>query len=227
MKKIFIILSLIVIPFSIFSQVIQNPNIGLSSHNTATIDKVDYRSDATEISITIKNEIEGGWVCISGSTLLRKPDGTYEMLKSVEGIPACPDQFKFNYAGESVSFKLIFPPTGKLLWFDIIENCDNNCFAFYGVTTDDDINYLLDDASACLYFLKDEEGAIEDFKSFITEFGDFDFGIEGAVYSNIITLFWGLGKKEEAKEWYSKMLNSNAPHLDMYIKNLRANGIYY
>jgi pentatricopeptide repeat protein len=54
-----------------------------------------------------------------------------------------------------------------------------------------------------------------------------NIGIEGALYTDLISLLVKTGRKEEAKAWYSRMTSSNAPRLELYIQNLTSRGIKF
>lgn len=51
--------------------------------------------------------------------------------------------------------------------------------------------------------------------------------IDGALYTDLITLFSKSGDTASAKQWYQKMLDSRIPGLELYIKNLNYMGIKY
>ena len=209
-----------------FSQTIENPNVGLASHNTARITKVVFSTASTEVYLSIKNEVEGGWICFDRKTRLIKPDGSSVKIKDLEGVPFCPERYNFAGAEESVSFKLVFPATGNLPWFSIIEECENNCFRFYGITTDQKINQALDDAFAEWYLGNNDEACVK-FENILEKYGKQNPGISGSVYSCIIMLYKNLDMKDNVKLWYEALVKSKSPNRDLYIENLRSQGISF
>jgi hypothetical protein len=209
-----------------FSQTIENPNVGLASHSTARVTKVVFNPGSTEVYVSIKNEVEGGWICFDEKTRLVKPDGSSVKIKDVAGVPFCPDQYNFATADETVSFRLVFPATGYLSWFNIIEECENNCFKFYGITADKNINAALDDAFAAWYLGKNDEACVK-FEDIVEKYGKQNPGINGAVYSSIIMLYKNLGMAENVKLWYDALVSSKSPNRELYIENLKSQGISF
>ena len=69
--------------------------------------------------------------------------------------------------------------------------------------------------------------SVNKYKEILAALAGKNNGIEGALYSDIITLLAKSGDKEGTKEWYAKMLSSKAPRLDKYIENLNSRGINY
>jgi hypothetical protein len=216
-----------ILPLTVCSQTFQNPNIGLSSHSTAKISKVVFGADVTEVYLTVANEVEGGWICFDKKTRLIKPDGSSVRIKDVDGVPFCPDHYNFSSSDQVVSFRLVFPATGEISWFNIIENCNSNCFSFYGITTDQKLNEALDEAFAALYLRDNDEEACVKFVEIIEKFGALNPGIKGAVYLNIIVLYNRLGMKENVRLWYNELLKSKSPDLSLYIENLKSQGISF
>ena len=63
------------------------------------------------------------------------PDGTRSLLVSSNGIPVCPDTYKFKSPGEQLDFVLTFPPLLKgISSVNLIEDCQDNCFSFLGLS---------------------------------------------------------------------------------------------
>lgn len=230
MKIKTIILSIISLTVNlpiIFSQLIIQPNYALKSHETLEITKVEITPDETVLYLTIENRIEGSNFCADKNIYLIYPDGTRSKLTSSNGIPVCPETYKFKIIGEKLQFTLDFPPlkTGTK-WIDIIEDCNDNCFSFYGVTLNTELNGKINEALSMA-----EKGeikrAIAFYKDILNSLLAADQGIKGALYTDIITLLLKTGDKVGADEWYKKMVASKAPRLDLYIKNLNSRGIKY
>jgi hypothetical protein len=111
-------------------------------------------------------------------------------------------------------------------WVDLIEECSDNCFSFYGVTLDVDLNSKIDEALSIA-----ENGeilrAITLYKKIVESLPSSENGIKGALYTDIITLSLETGDKAGAEEWYRKMVLSEAPRLQLYVKNLNSRGIKF
>jgi hypothetical protein len=154
-------------------------------------------------------------------------EGARLKLKKATGIPQCPESYKFKMIGEKLQFTLEFPPlkTGTK-WVDLIEECSDNCFSFYGVTLDVDLNSKIDEALSIA-----ENGeilrAITLYKKIVESLPSSENGIKGALYTDIITLSLETGDKAGAEEWYRKMVLSEAPRLQLYVKNLNSRGIKF
>lgn len=227
-KKVGIIVWLITIcSTNIHSQTVEQPNYALKSHETLEITKVEITPVKTVVSLTIENRIEGGKFCADKNIFIIYPDGTRSNLTSSNGIPVCPETYKFKTIGEKLHFTLDFPPlkTGTK-WIDIVEDCNDNCFSFYGVTLNTELNGKINEALSMA-----EKGeikrAIAFYKDILNSLLAADQGIKGALYTDIITLLLKTGDKVGADEWYEKMVVSKAPRLDLYIKNLNSRGIKY
>jgi len=229
MKKRFVFITVILISVPIISrsQSIIQPNYGLKSHETLEIKKIETTSEATSFYMSIQNRIQGGSFCADKNIFIIYPDGTKSKLVSSSGIPVCPDIYKFRAPGEKLDFVLVFPPvkagTG---WIDLIEECTENCFSFYGVTLDDELNKLLDDV-----FYKASNGKPSDnivlFKSVLDSIAGKDTGIEGLLYINIINATVEEEDNVNTIVWYHRLASSNAPRVDKYLKYLNDKGMKY
>ena len=225
MKRILSLQLAIFVGLTLQAQLITDPGYGLVSHETMNIKTIEFNQDNTIINISLVNMASEGYFCVDRNTFIVLPDGTRLRLLKVDGIPNCPDVYRFKSVGESISFSLSFPAIiVKPAWFDIIEECSDNCFSVRGITTDIEINKKLDLA----YELAEsgnpsEAGTL--FREILTEVQDTGHGILGSLYSSIIIMYLREGKNAEASQWYTKMLESGAPDLNLYVENLSAEGI--
>jgi hypothetical protein len=122
---------------------------------------------------------------------------------------------------------LVFPPLkAGTAWIDLIEECNENCFSFYGVTLDDVLNKRLDDV-----FYKASKGEPSDnivlFKSLLDSIASQNLGIEGSLYINIIEAAMEESDKVNTIVWYKRLAASDAPGLSHYLKYLNNKGIKY
>jgi hypothetical protein len=211
----------------IHSQTFEKPNFALKSHETLEIKKIEMTSTKTIVSLSVENRIVGGQFCADRNIYITDPAGGKFKLKQAAGIPVCPDTYKFKSIGEKLQFRLEFPPLPKSIkWIDVTEECAENCFSFYGVVLDPDLNVILDE-TVSLAEKGDNEGAITSYIRILTNLSNNDEGIKGALFTDIVTLLVRIGDQSRASEWYKKMVNSNAPRLDLYIANLNSRGIKY
>lgn len=230
MKKKIISIAVILTLFltgSLKSQTIINPNYSLKSHETLNIIKIEARSEATLFYMSVENKIEGGTFCADKNIYIIYPDGKKTKLDSSSGIPVCPDTYQFRTTGEKLEFVLFFPPLKKgTEWIDLVEECGDNCFSFYGICLNNDLNKRIDSA----FFLAENDESLKALGSFLTILEDIDknnSGIEGLLYINIIKLAKETGDDSKTGEWYRRFKISEAPRLPDYIKYLNDLGIKY
>ena len=211
----------------LYSQTIINPNYSLKTHETLDIIKVEAKPEATIFYMRIENRIEGGNFCADKNIYLIYPDGKKSRLESSSGIPVCPDTYKFKVPGEKLEFVLTFPALkAGTRCIDLIEECADNCFSFYGIVLDNTLNDRIDNA----FTLAENDEAAKAMISFIIiaeEIDKSNLGIEGLLYINIIKLARETGDDAKAAEWYKKFASSEAPRLSEYIKFLNDQGIKY
>ncbi len=223
----FALFAFLFFPGTSSAQTFIQPNYGLKSHETLVINKVEATTKAVTFYLTIENRIANGTFCADKNIYILFPDGTRSMLVSSNGIPVCPDAHKFNTPGEKLDFTLTFPPLKNgVEWIDLIEDCSDNCFHFFGITLDNELNRKLNDA----FYLAENDDPVKAMISFIDileSTGSKNNGVEGLIYVNIITLARQSGTIGSAVDWYKKLKNSGAPRLPEYIKFLNDKGIKY
>jgi hypothetical protein len=226
-KSILFFVSFIVGIANSFSQTYIQPNYALKSHETLEILKAEITGEKTVLYLAVENRINGGAFCADKNIFIVYPDGSKLKMINSSGIPECPDTYKFKTIGEKLRFTLTFPPLNPgTKWIDLIEDCNSNCFSFYGITLDIDLNKRLDEAFS--FADKGENYKAISLLSVILEGIDNEnAGIEGALYSDIIALMLKTGDRAGAEALYQKMLSSKAPRLDLYIKNLNSRGLKF
>ena len=210
-----------------FSQTIIKPNYALKSHETLEISKIEITAQKTVIFLSVENRITGGYFCADKNIFILYPDGTRSKLTASKGIPVCPDSYKFKTIGEKLNFELTFPPLKPgTQWIDLIEDCTENCFSFYGVCLNGDLNKKIDDAS----ILAENKEPVKSLMSFIkigNTIENKNSGVEGLIYINIIRLAKETANIPKATEWYNKLKSSVIPRKELYIKHLNSQGIIY
>jgi hypothetical protein len=212
---------------NINSQTFNHPNIGLKSHETLEISKVEISPQNTLIFLSVENRINGGYFCADKKILIIYPDGTRSRLTSSKGIPVCPETYKFTAIGEKLNFELTFPPLKQdTQWIDLVEECSDNCFSFFGICLNSYLNKKIDDASVLAE--KDEPAeALMNFIKIAGAIASKNSGIEGLIYINIIKLAKETNNIQKASEWYTKLKLSGIPRNELYIKHLNSQGIIY
>lgn len=227
-RRLFVLCGLsVLISVSGYSQTFLKPNYGLKSHETLEIKKIEMSAQNTSFYMSIENRITGGYFCADKNINIIYPDGSESKLISSSGIPVCPDSHKFKDIGERLDFILVFPPLKEgTEWIDLVEDCDDNCFSFYGVTLDQALNQHLDEV-----FARASEGIPADniilFRAILDSISGQNTGIEGSLYVNIIEAAREDADYVNARVWYKRLASSNTPRLRDYIKYLNDIGIKY
>jgi len=229
--KMRIIISVVSVLFAgtinIFSQSYIQPNYALKSHETMSVNKVEITSEKTTVYFSVENRISGGNFCADRNIFIIDPSGIkYKLLKAT-GIPVCPGSYTFKSIGEVLNFSLEFPPVKRgTKWVDIIEDCTSNCFRFYGITLDNDLNKKLDEAFSLSGKIKPAE-SVALFRKILEEIDNQNQGIEGLLYISIITSSLEDNDKPGAMAWYKRLGESHAPRVSEYLKFLNDKGIKY
>ncbi len=210
-----------------YSQSVLMPNVALKSHETLDITKITISEQKTEIYLTVENRINGGTFCADRNIYIIYPDGTRSMLVSSEGIPVCPVVHKFKAPGEKLDFVLLFPPLKKgTEWFDLKEDCQENCFSFYGIILDNTLNRKIDE---CFRLVENDEPAkaVVSFIKLAEETENKNTGAGGLLYMNIIKLSRQAGNNLRAAEWYRRLESSGMRSAQLYLRHLNSLGIRY
>ena len=131
------------------AQVITAPAYGLKSHETMEVVSVEMKKDQTIVHLTVENRTVSGYFCVDRNTFIVLPDGSRIKMLKADGIPNCPQSYNFKRVGEIIKFSLQFsalPPGSD--WFDLVEECSENCFSVYGVTLNASLNDEIEKAYA-------------------------------------------------------------------------------
>jgi hypothetical protein len=217
----------LVIETHLGAQVFDNPAIGLKSHQTMEISRIDRQQDRTLVYVSVENRINGGTFCADKNIFIIQPDGSRLKLEKASGIPNCPASHKFKRVGEVLEFTLIFPALEPVTgWFNLIEECTDNCFSVYGILLNSAFTARIDLASS--YVDKGQiDTAIGLYQSMINEAGEREAGIKGSLYTDLVSLLSSKGYKANAAEWYRKLAESDVPQKELYLNNLNFRGIKY
>ena len=211
----------------VYSQTVNNPSSGLRSHETLEISKIEISAQKTVIYLNIENKIERGYFCADKIIFILYPDGTKSNLISSKGIPVCPETYRFKTIGEKLEFELTFPPLRKNTeWVDLIEDCNDNCFSFYGICLNNELNKKIENASHFAEIGEPAKAAL-DFIDIAKTIDAGNTGIDGLIYMNIIQLSKETGNIAKATEWYGKLKSSDIPRKELYLKHLNSQGIVY
>ncbi|TSA38734.1 MAG: hypothetical protein D4R64_01980 [Porphyromonadaceae bacterium] len=226
MKNILILLFSVFFIGQSYSQTIILPVVNIKSHKTLTIEKIEFSENQTLIFLSIENQKTEGeaWFCADEKIYIKNTQGTemYYMTKS-EGIPTCPEKYKFNKPGEVLQFKLIFPKIpANIKEIDIVENCTDNCFYFYGVILDaaQNADIKLFEKGVTLYTNKKLDEAVKCFLELTANINDKKSNIYGYSLYFIPLIYFEKGDKENAKKEYAKLVNSSITDKGYFIEKL-------
>ena len=231
-KKIISFLILVFIFSSVTSgQEIIAPIVKVKSHPTLEIDKIILTKDSTVFFMSIKNKLDsGGYFCVNRDVFINAPGSQlkYDMIKST-GIESCPKVHKFKYAGETVSFRLTFPPLpSSFKEVDMIENCDDNCFYLKGIVLDQQLNDEMKIFEKAIMLFREgkKKQAVNQFK-YITDNSKY-IKEKHYTYSLYIVplLYYELGDYEAAKSAYYKIKNSDIEQKEYFINRLKSNEFF-
>lgn len=225
MKRLTVSLILIFSLVSVFPQRFINPAYGLVSHETMKLRQVEVIEDGVILTVSLENRISDGYFCVDRNTYMVLPDGSRLRMIGAEGIPYCPDVYRFRGIGEVLVFRLFFNKPALLpAWIDLVEECGANCMSVYGITLNETISMKMEKAygyaetgfpaSARLLFM-----------DILDSLADNNHGIKGSLYSGIITMYLREGNEKSAHEWIEKLNVSDVPGKKLYIENLAARGI--
>ena len=190
------------------------------------LDSIRLSAHQTECFLTVINESTEGtaWFCADSKIILTELDiGKRHQLLLSEGIPTCPDAYKFNYTGEKLSFKLVFPPLQNTQSeIDIIENCSNNCFSLKGIILDPLLNKEIRSFEYAVRLFNEKK---------LNEALPIFLGLIDSKYVNenhfaytlyiIPVIYEKLGQQIEAKKAYHRLVDSKILNKNYFIERLQ------
>ncbi len=193
---------LIVSASTLFGQTIKVPNFAVATH-PFLVNEVSYQENGLMIELTIENQTSSGYFCASKDIYLQNIQTKKKIyLLRSEGIPVCPDVYRFKWKGEKLTFKLFFPKLDKKIrYVDVIENCNDNCFSIFGLILDPVINAAINQGYEA-FDHNDLQTAYKAFKKAIEKNPGYPYGF---LYANIIKVLVQQKNYTEAKTWYKKL----------------------
>ncbi|MFO7574935.1 MAG: hypothetical protein R6W67_07240 [Bacteroidales bacterium] len=225
MKRVIILILIATASLMAASQTFENPAFGLRTPETMIVAGVEFSGDNLAIDLTVENQIAGGYFCADRNTYIVLPDGSRIRMERSEGIPSCPDVYRFKRIGEVISFRLHFKTPSQLPeWFHLIEECGDNCFSVYAITLSSELNESIERAYGLAEAGQPGAAGIL-FREILAGLEGRKHGIEGALYSNIVIMWLREGNEAEAARWYRRMIEASPPEVDRYIENLASRGI--
>jgi hypothetical protein len=208
------------------AQIYEFPNYSLSSHPTLDVTSIERWEDRMIVSLSLKNERYSGEFCIDSNTVLKNSlTGDEYHLRGMEGIPACPETYRFKTVGERISITLEFEPVpDEANYLDLLESCLDNCVSIRYILLDEDLNSRLNDGIR-LYEMGKAVNSLQVFNDLMeTEYDDYS-PVFGTVYLYMIALHYELGKSKDARAVIQQLKDSNIIGRDDFIETARDNGI--
>ncbi len=226
-KNIPVLVLLLLATPVINGQTVNKPNYAMKSHETLEIISIETNPNATVVHMSIENRIPGGSFCADRAIwLISSPDNRSRLVTAV-GIPVCPYVHHFTLPGEILNFSLSFPPLpASVKSVDLVEECPDNCFSFYGIVLDNDLNSAIDKAFESAEG-GNKEDALKQFIEIAEDPGRSDDATDGLLYINIIRLAAERGYQATAEKWYRRLKSEGGSESGRYIDFLNAAGIRY
>lgn len=204
-KNIVVLLISLIVSVPLFAQEIIKPNFALATH-PLKVDKITISDSSVLITLTLKNQIEGGEFCANEIIYiqeLKRKKKAY--LLKASGIPVCPNTYKFDKPGEELTFDLEFFGFYEIPdYINVIEDCNENCFTIYGVIIDQEMNHDIDMGFG-FYKSGNPELSAVSFEKAVNEHPDYPFGY---LYEYLIDLYAEMGDYDQARKWYQKLESS-------------------
>jgi len=204
MKKTVILFAVLVawFPALLRAQTIKVPNFAVSTH-PFLVNKVSFQKNAFVIELTIENQSPNGYFCASKHIYIQNTQSRKKLnMTHSEGIPVCPDVYRFKWQGEKLTFKLYFPKLDtNVRYVDVIENCNDHCFSIFGLILNRQMNTDINQGYAA-FDHADYQRAYECFKNAIEKNPAYPYGF---LYANIIKVLMAQNNTTEAKVWYKKL----------------------
>lgn len=198
-------MTILLTSFSAFSQPIVNPNIALASH-PMTVASISQTLNETVFELAITNQSETGTFCADRNIFVEDilTGEKFHLIRS-EGIPVCPANYRFNYVGEVLTFRLYFPKIESKKFLTLIEDCNQYCFSIKGIVLDAEFNKSIN--AGYQYYAKGMPNfALQAFKDAINANPDYPFCL---YYLNIIQIYAEMNNFKAAKAWYDKIIESD------------------
>jgi hypothetical protein len=205
------IILMIIWPAGVAAQTIFEPHYALKTPVTLNIISLEMTTRATVINLSVENRVEGGYFCADENSFLVTPGGIRLKLTGTTGIPACPELYRFASVGEVLYFTLRFPPLpANTTWFDLVEECGENCFSVLGIATEPALNEKMNE---CFRTVDsgDNKRAIALFEEILPRLERENHALTGSVYLTIITLSEE-SDPELAARYRKKLSSSSVPH---------------
>jgi hypothetical protein len=227
MKTIFYILLLMVgFQVRLVAQVFDKPSFSLSSHPTLEIMSIEKWEDQTVVNIRVKNQRISGRFCFDKETFLVNSLGSEEWkLTSMDGIPACPDQYRFKSIGEVLDFSLVFPAIpDEVKYIDLREGCEDDCVSVKYILLDEEMNNRINEGFN-LYEIGRLSASLQVFEDIMESGFDNYSPVFGTLYLYMMSIHYELGQSKEIRRIFNELKESSVIGRDEFIETARDTGL--
>jgi hypothetical protein len=225
MRTILIIL-LFVCPVSTGAQVLDKPNVGLSSHEYIELDRIEFTGGRTLLYLTIENKRLAGRFCISEDTWLKNSlgDSEYRLIESAN-IPVCPETYRFRSIGEKRSFVLHFPQADEpVRYFDLVEHCEDDCLTMKYICLDPEINRRINEGLD-LYAAGRPDQALAHFEGILADRNDNYSPVFGTLYLYLMMVSFDMGSSKDLRYWYDELKSSSVVNREEILEVIKEEGL--
>lgn len=224
MMRLSFTISLLIAPLLLFAQQISNPAFAMLSQHPLKILKIEISEENTTIHLSIENQIVNGNFCADKNIFIQDlvSNKKYKLIKA-QDIPVCPASYRFNYIGEVLNFKLVFPKIDSTVkYINLIEDCNQACFYIKGIMLDQKTN---NDLSLAYNYFKDGklELAYQTFKIALKNNPEYNFGF---IHYSMIHVLIEKNDFPAAKKLYTEIINSNFEDRLELIEKLKKQRFY-
>jgi hypothetical protein len=208
------------------AQIFDKPSLSLTSHPTLDIMSIEKWEDQTVMNIRIKNQRISGSFCIDRETYLLNSLGTHEWrMVSMDGIPACPDQYRFKSIGETLEFSLVFPPIpDDVKYIDLLEKCEDACVSVRYILLDEEMNSRIDEGFR-LYELGRLSASLQVFEDIMQAGFDDHSPVYGTIYLYMMSIQYELGRSKEVKRIFNELKASSIIGKEDFIEAAHDSGL--
>jgi hypothetical protein len=227
MKKIFSLLVWTVVSqVLMMAQVYDRPSFSLNSHPTLELLSIVKWEDQTVVNVRVRNERISGSFCMDRETYLMHSLGTEEWkLTSMEGIPACPDQYRFKSIGEVLDFSLYFPAIpDEVKYIDLLERCEDACVSVRYILLDEEMNARINEGFS-LYESGRLSDALQVFEQIMEAGYDDHSPVFGTLFLYMMSIHYELGQSKEVRRIFSELKESTIIGREEFIEIARDSGL--
>jgi hypothetical protein len=225
-KTLNLFLAILIFHNTAISQVYERPNFALSSHSTMEVTSIEKWSDQTVMHISVQNQNISGSFCIDPETYLANSLGNDEYrLVSLEGIPACPEQYRFKSIGEVLHFSLVFPPLpDEVVYLDLHERCEDACVSLKYVLLNIEMNERINEGFE-LYELGRLNASRQVFEDIMSADFDNSSPVFGTIYLYLMSIHYEQGNSRELRRIFNELSESSITGREEFIEAARDAGL--